>query len=96
LVVDANPRPSPEASVGEHAERDVRAWGTQSHDEMDLAGVETERDPLIGPITAEFRRPTRCDVAAGSGPVACKAVVPLPAEQMPTVPRMTGAGGVMP
>jgi hypothetical protein len=57
---------------------------------------ETERDPLIGPITAEFRRPTRCDVAAGSGPVACKAVVPLPAEQMPTVPRMTGAGGVMP
>jgi hypothetical protein len=33
----------------QHAERDGRASRTQSHDQIDVAGLETERDPPIGP-----------------------------------------------
>jgi hypothetical protein len=43
-------------SIGQHVEQDGRDWGTQSHDEMGAAGVETERDPRIGPVTCRAPR----------------------------------------
>lgn len=57
-VALGRPQPMPlfgRLAVGEHAERDGRAPGTQSHDEMDVAGVETERDPPIGPCVLAGR-----------------------------------------